>query len=326
MCNRKKICGMILVAAIMAGMIAVPSFAAVKRKKIGSVSIDVEAHIELGDRYGDEEIEVTTRGKHYSYDYYEIENFGFEWTEDDVPEIIIYLNADDGYYFSLTKASSVRLSGATYVRAATQDNKETLKLQVKLAPMKEMLGAETEVILTDGGYASWDSIQGAGSYELRLYRNDTGVGPVYQTTDQIYYDYTTQMSKPGSYRVKVRAVNKQNTESKGKWMESEVITISADMADAIRNGTAPGLPVKGKWKTVGEKWWYEHEDGTYTKNDWELIDKQWYFFNEEGYMVTGWIEWNGEKYYLDDQTGAMLKNTTTPDGYLLDGEGHLKNH
>ena len=53
MCNRKKICGMILVAAIMAGMIAVPSFAAVKRKKIGSVSIDVEAHIELGDRYGD---------------------------------------------------------------------------------------------------------------------------------------------------------------------------------------------------------------------------------------------------------------------------------
>lgn len=159
-----------------------------------------------------------------------------------------------------------------------------------------------------------------------MYRNDTGVGPVYQTTDQVYYDYTTQMSKPGSYRVKVRAVNKQNTESKGKWMESEVITISADMADAIRNGTAPGLPVKGKWKTVGEKWWYEHEDGTYTKNDWELIDKQWYFFNEEGYMVTGWIEWNGEKYYLDDQTGAMLKNTTTPDGYLLDGDGHLKNH
>ena len=209
MYNWKKICGIFFVTAAMAGIIAVPSFAAVKRKKISSVSIDVESHIELGERYGDEEIEITTRGKYYSFDYYEIENVGFEWMEDDVPEIIIYLSADDGYYFSLTKASAVKLTGATYVRAATQDNKETLKLQVKLTPMKEMLGAETEVVLTDGGYASWDAIQGAGSYELRLYRNDTGVGPVYQTTDQVYYDYTTQMSKPGSYRVKVRAVNKK---------------------------------------------------------------------------------------------------------------------
>ena len=184
MYNWKKICGIFFVTAAMAGIIAVPSFAAVKRKKISSVSIDVESHIELGERYGDEEIEITTRGKYYSFDYYEIENVGFEWMEDDVPEIIIYLSADDGYYFSLTKASAVKLTGATYVRAATQDNKETLKLQVKLTPMKEMLGAETEVVLTDGGYASWDAIQGAGSYELRLYRNDTGVGPVYQTTDQ----------------------------------------------------------------------------------------------------------------------------------------------
>ena len=196
MYNWKKICGIFFVTAAMAGIIAVPSFAAVKRKKISSVSIDVESHIELGERYGDEEIEITTRGKYYSFDYYEIENVGFEWMEDDVPEIIIYLSADDGYYFSLTKASAVKLTGATYVRAATQDNKETLKLQVKLTPMKEMLGAETEVVLTDGGYASWDAIQGAGSYEMRLYRNDTGVGPVYQTTDQVYYDYTCRSHYP----------------------------------------------------------------------------------------------------------------------------------
>ncbi len=321
----KRVCGVLLSAAVLAGILAVPAFAAkTKKKKISSVNIAVEAHIELGQKFGDEEIEITTRGKHYTYDYYEIVNDGFEWTEEDVPEIIIYLDVDDGYYFSLSKASSVKLNGATYVRAATQNSKETLKLQVKLPPMKEMLGAETEVVLTEGGYASWDAVQGAGTYELRLYRDDTGVGPVYQSTDQVFYDYTKQMSKPGAYRVKVRAVNKQNTESKGKWMESDVLTITADMAEAIRNGTVPGLPAKGEWKEEDGKWWYRHEDDSCTKNDWEWINKQWYFFDEDGYMVTGWIEWNGEKYYLDDESGAMLKDTTTPDGYLLDKDGRLK--
>ena len=42
-------------------------------------------------------------------------------------------------------------------------------------------------------------------------------------------------------------------------------------------------------------------------------------------MRTGWVEWNGERYYCHDETGEMLKNTTTPDGYILDNEGHLKN-
>lgn len=321
--NWKKMCGIVL-TAVLAGMTAAPAYAA-KGKKIDSVSINIESRFELGMKYGDEEIEVETRGKHYSFDYYEIENFGFEWVEDDVPEISIYLNADEGYCFSLTKASSVKLKGAAYVKASLQNNKETLRIQVKFRPMSEMVGRETTVVLTEGGFASWEEIQGAGSYELRLYRNGTGIGSVYQSTEDIFYDYTFQMRKPGTYQVKVRAINKQNADNKGKWMESEPLTVSADMADAIRSGTAPGLPTKGKWRAEGQKWWYQHEDGTYTQNNWEVIDKKWYFFDEDGYMATGWIQWKGEKYYMDDKTGAMLQNTTTPDGYLLDSEGHLKN-
>lgn len=324
MYNRRKICGMMLVLSLAAGVLTIPSFAAT-RKKINSVTVNVESHIELGARYGEEEIEIETRGKNYSYDYYEIENFGFEWLEEDVPEITIYLRADEGYYFALTKASAVKLTGATYVKASKQDSSETLALRVKLPSMAEMVGQETTVTLTDGGYAKWGEIRGAGSYELRLYRNGNGVGANYQSTDQLFYDYTSQMGKPGSYQVKVRAVNKQNTDNKGKWMESETVTISNEMAEAIRNGTAAGLPIDGEWRNEGSGWWYEHEDGTYTKNNWEEIDKKWYLFDENGYMRTGWVEWNGERYYCDEETGEMLKNTTTPDGYILDNEGHLKN-
>ena len=324
MYNWRKICGMTLALSLAAGVLTIPSFAAT-RKKINSVTVNVESHIELGARYGEEEIEIETRGKNYTYDYYEIENFGFEWMEEDVPEITIYLRADEGYYFALTKASAVKLTGATYVKASKQDSSETLALKVKLPSMAEMVGQETTVTLTDGGYAKWGEIRGAGSYELRLYRNGNGVGANYQSTDQLFYDYTSQMGKPGSYQVKVRAVNKQNTDNKGKWMESETVTISSEMAEAIRNGTAAGLPVSGEWRNEGNGWWYEHEDGTYTKNNWEEIDKKWYLFDENGYMRTGWVEWNGERYYCDEETGEMLKNTTTPGGYILDNEGHLKN-
>ena len=324
MYNWKKVCGAVLAVAALTSMLAVPSFAA-KRKKITSVNVNVESHIGLGVRYGEEEIEIEVRGRNYTYDYYEIENFGFEWVEDDVPEITIYLRADEGYYFSLTKASAVKLTGATYVKATKQDSSETLALRVKLPSMQEMVGTETEVVLTEGGFASWGEIRGAGSYELRLYKNGTGVGATYQSTDQVFYDYTDQMSKPGTYQVKVRAVNKQNQESKGKWMESEAVTISQEMADAIRNGTVAGLPIKGEWKKEGDRWWYQHQDGTYTQNNWEQIDKKWYLFDEEGYMRTGWVEWEGEKYYCHDETGEMLKDTTTPDGYILDSAGHLKN-
>ncbi|MCD8225434.1 MAG: hypothetical protein LUC99_11435 [Clostridiales bacterium] len=40
-------------------------------------------------------------------------------------------------------------------------------------------------------------------------------------------------------------------------------------------------------------------------------------------MQTGWVEWDDSRYYCDS-SGKMLKNTTTPDGYILDSEGHIK--
>lgn len=320
----KQACSLALAAALLAGTMLMPAYGAT-RKKIKSVSLDVESEIELDSKYGDESISVDVRSGNCSYDYYEIENDGFEWSEDIVPEITIYLRANEGYYFSLSKASQVKINGATYVKASKQDSSETLALRVKLPSMAESVGQETEVKLTDGGYAMWDEIRGAGSYELRLYRDGQGIGSSYQTTDKLYYDYTSQMKKAGSYQVKVRAVNKQNTKNKGKWMESPAITITAAMAEAIRNGTAPGMPLKGSWQTDGTRWWYVHEDGSQTKGGWEQIDNKWYLFDADGYMRTGWVEVDGKKFYLDEKDGEMLKSTTTPDGVRLDANGNPAN-
>lgn len=325
--NRKKYgkraVSLILVAAMAFGMTTITSMAAT-RKKISSVNVKVTADILPETRFGEETIEVETKGGKYSFDYYEIENFGFEWTEEDIPQIIIYLKADEGYYFSMTTASSVKLSGATYVKASKQDSSETLKLTVKLPSLAESVADQTEVTLTNGGYAYWEDVRGAGSYEVRLYRNGDGMGASILTTNEPYYDFTSMMGRTGTYQVKVRPVNKINQENKGEWAESEGVTLDSDMARAIRNGTAPKMPVRGEWKFTNEKWWYEHSDKSYTRNNWEEIKGEWYFFDQEGYMKTGWVEWNGEWYYCGE-SGAMLKKTTTPDGIILDSTGKIKN-
>lgn len=298
---------------------------AATRKKIKTVSVTVESNIQPGTDYGDEDIDVEVRGGHCSYDSYDIENEGFEWQPEDVPEIMIYLKADEGYYFSLTKASSVKLSGATYVKATKQDSSETLALKVKLPSLAESIGEVTNIVLTDGGFAYWDEPHGAGSYELRLYRNGNGVGASYLTSEAANYNFQNMMGKPGYYTLKVRAINKIKPDNKGAWGESGSVTINSEKAAAIRNGeTELVLPVRGEWEHDGIGWWYKHSDDTYTQNGWELIEEKWYFFDEDGYMKTGWVEWDGEEYYFSEKSGELLTNTTTPDGYILDYTGKRK--
>lgn len=314
----------VLICSILLGLMAVPAFAAT-RKKINSLSLTITASILPDTRYGEEEITVEVRSGKCSVDYYEIENVGFSWVDDDIPEITIYLNADDGYYFALTKASSVKLNGATYVKASKQDSSETLALTVTLPSLGESVADQEEVILAASGYAVWDEVRGAGSYEVRLYRNGVGMGATILTTTNIYYDFSSMMNRTGSYYVRVRPLNKLVPENKGEWAQSGVLTLDQAMVDAIKNGEAGGIPLRGSWEHDGLGWWYKHIDGSYTKNNWEEIKNDWYFFDETGYMNTGWIEWDGKMYYCNENTGVMMKNTTTPDGYILGDDGSRKN-
>ena len=73
----------------------------------------------------------------------------------------------------------------------------------------------------------------------------------------------------------------------------------------------------GSWQQNSTGWWYQNADGSYPANEWKQIDGSWYYFNESGYMVASiWIG----NYYLGEN-GAMLTNTTTPDGYVVDENG-----
>lgn len=115
----------------------------------------------------------------------------------------------------------------------------------------------------------------------------------------------------------------------------------------------------GSWIQSNGRWWFKHNDGSYTSNGWEKINRTWYRFDNAGWMQTGWVKdgswyyldgsgamktgWlkdNGSWYYLQDSgamktgwmkvsgkwyyaysSGALAINTTTPDGYRVNANG-----
>lgn len=114
---------------------------------------------------------------------------------------------------------------------------------------------------------------------------------------------------------------------------------------------------KGEWINGVNGRWYSYSDGTHpvgVKREngrieycWELIENKWFAFNDMGYAVDGLIIDNkdGETYYtnsveglkvgwqlIDDKWyyfneihdgsyGKLLRNTVTPDGYMVNDLG-----
>lgn len=139
----------------------------------------------------------------------------------------------------------------------------------------------------------------------------------------VYSSYTT---KSGYYTFKVRGV--YSTSDKGSWEESDSWYVSSSEAqEIISSGSSKGNTPSnttsfgtGAWLKDDAGWWYCNADRSYTTNGWQYIDNLWYCFDKNGYMRTGWILYKDAWYYCGE-SGAMLVNTTTPDGYYVNGDG-----
>ncbi|MCC8059545.1 MAG: NPCBM/NEW2 domain-containing protein [Clostridiales bacterium] len=62
----------------------------------------------------------------------------------------------------------------------------------------------------------------------------------------------------------------------------------------------------GQWLSNANGWWWVNDDGSYPSNSWQ------------------WLDGNGDgvsECYYFDANGYCLINTTTPDGYMVDGSG-----
>lgn len=68
----------------------------------------------------------------------------------------------------------------------------------------------------------------------------------------------------------------------------------------------------GEWIIKNSKWWYRHDDGSYTKNGWEKIDGKWYLFDSDGWMLYDWKKNGNNWYYLGRSNDGSMKS-----GWLL---------
>ena len=146
----------------------------------------------------------------------------------------------------------------------------------------------------------------------------------------------------------------KNAKVKKEIAKKEYIKVSEAYKLKVR------LASTGSWIQSSGRWWYRHNNGSYTSNGWELINGKWYHFDRSGWMQTGWVQSGSSWYYLsgsgDMQTGwvkssgswyylnssgsmqtgwftvsgkwyyayssgALAVNTTTPDGYHVNYNG-----
>lgn len=99
----------------------------------------------------------------------------------------------------------------------------------------------------------------------------------------------------------------------------------------ISTGTVDSV---GTWELVGITWYYKDENGQYVTG-WKQIEYKgeldWYYFNEKGEMQRGFIEYNGNKYFLreysDDKgfDGAMVTGWFNYNGawYYFNDDGEM---
>ena len=92
----------------------------------------------------------------------------------------------------------------------------------------------------------------------------------------------------------------------------------------IASSTFTAFGAAGKWIKSGNRWWYRHNDSSYTTNDWEKINNKWYHFDKNGWMQTGWLKVSGKWYYLN-ANGDMATGWRKVSGkwYYLNAKGDM---
>ena len=59
---------------------------------------------------------------------------------------------------------------------------------------------------------------------------------------------------------------------------------------------------------------------------WRYINNHWYYFHENGVMATGWIEYQGRWYYLNNSNGVMVSEEYRKIGdawYMFNENGEM---
>ena len=119
--------------------------------------------------------------------------------------------------------------------------------------------------------------------------------------------------------------NKEGYMVKNQWINNYYFEADGVMATNKWIGNyyvdSNGLYTPDQWVLTNGKYWYRHQDGSYTKNDFEEIAGQTYYFDANGYMFNGWKQIGSDWYYFG-QGGIMAKNQWIGN-YYFESDGKM---
>ena len=123
---------------------------------------------------------------------------------------------------------------------------------------------------------------------------------------------------PTTPRVEVPVVNNNDGVSGQDKAKVDVVAKQKTETKTTKDSQA------GNWIESAGRWWYQHEDGSYTSNGWEQIKGTWYYFDNTGWMQTGWVKTGGSWYYLNE-TGSLATGWVKDNGtwYYLKDSGKM---
>ena len=123
---------------------------------------------------------------------------------------------------------------------------------------------------------------------------------------------------PTTPRVEVPVVNNNGGVSGQDKAKVDVVAKQKTETKTTKDSQA------GNWIESSGRWWYQHEDGSYTSNGWEQIKGTWYYFDNIGWMQTGWVKTGGSWYYLNE-TGSLATGWVKDNGtwYYLKENGKM---
>ncbi len=232
-------------------------------------------------------------------------------------------------------------SGTTHLVAKTPSTADRKALQTVLKEAKEKLATLDK---NTSGYQML-ALSNAITTANGLFQDDK------QTTLKQYTLISEVANAKAALEAAMVSANQPQgwyTNEAGKWMYGEGDGYYVDGWKKIGNFwfefDANGVAKQNEWVNEGGKWYY-FGNSCVAYTGWGKIDGKWYYFGKDCAMVTGWIQlgttwyyltpgngemvtgWatiGGKSYYFSKEAntlGAMLANTTTPDGYKVGADG-----
>lgn len=180
------------------------------------------------------------------------------------------------------------------------------------APDQEATALTIAATISDGGTLSY-----------QWYRNMTntngGGTPIEGATTPSFTPPTAEVGTTYYYAV---ATNKIETSINGITSATAEVIVSEEAVPQTEEGqTNSDMTSAAGWKQDDSGWWYENDDGSFTKSDWKQIDGKWYAFDDHGYIRTGWFQ-DGESWFYLNKDGSMAVNTDV-EGYHLNEDGKM---